>query len=48
MNNFESLIHNAAKFELAWLQFVKQRYNNYSVKDGQRILMIEDRFKTAI
>lgn len=48
VNSLDILIHHAAKFELQWLQFVKQRYNNYSVKDGQRILMIEDRFKTTM
>jgi hypothetical protein len=45
MNDYGQLINLANEFELEWLKYINQRYNNLSSKDARRIKMIEDRIK---
>jgi hypothetical protein len=47
LNNFEQLILNATKFELEWIKYISNRYQEFANKDANRIVMIENRFKNA-
>ena len=42
-NDFEKLLHLGNIFEVEWLKFIRDRYNQLSSKDSNRIKMMEER-----
>jgi len=43
MDRFEYILYLANVFEVKWLNYVKNRYSSYAMKDSRRIDMIQDR-----
>jgi 4-hydroxy-2-oxoheptanedioate aldolase len=42
-NKFEEMLFYANLFEVEWMKYISNRYNNYANKDIKRIIMIEER-----
>ena len=43
--DFEYALYIANVFEVEWMKYISERYNEYSMKDRKRIKMIEDRLE---
>jgi 4-hydroxy-2-oxoheptanedioate aldolase len=45
INDFEYALYIANVFEVEWMKYISDKYNEYSMKDKKRIKMIEDRLE---